>query len=716
MDSQTGTPNETAAPVVFALRDSIGISTRSLGGKKVIVLQDDQTGKFYHLGPEESVVVSLLDGSLAIDQVAVRMRKAGIAWNPEDLQAFISMLVKFRLATAIKQRDQTQSPIAGPDSAPPRSMIQIAMMAMGLMLSQRIPLGSADSLAARLMPWVGLVYTRSGLFVWSALVATAFWIAFDHRVTLASQCEQMFAPESLPLLACLGVLIKVIHEIGHAVAAKRHGVRVGSVGITLFMFAPLAYVDLTNAWKLKPRWPRVQIALGGVYLESWLAIIATFLFASLNEGLPRHLMAQVMMIAGPATWLINANPLMRLDGYYALSDALSIPNLRMHGRKRWLTLFDHWLLGEPVASSHLHGWRLWFSTVHAAMSVLFQCFWMTGLLVAVSSWAGMLGMALAAVAVLAWVVAPCFMWWLRHWNANPTNLAQVKLTRRKMMTSLASILLLVSTVLSARNPFTTGVPVVVQHREEQVGRASADGFVTAVLVRGNQCVQRGDLLVEVTDEDLVLQRDQMRDDLQVSIAKYRQFQSAGLLAEAEAANETAKQLQASIGELDQAVNSLQITAQRNGVVVSEQPERWLGRHVKRGEVLVRVADPDDKELLIAIEERNLSSYNAAVNRGSRLAARIRGGKRLQVEPAAPRLRFSNVLPHPALAATSGGDIPVTSDAQSPDGVKAAIPLGSAIATVSPIQSLAIRAGQRGTLYLEDDQTIYSRLKYLVIGD
>jgi len=80
------------------------------------------------------------------------------------------------------------------------------------------------------------------------------------------------------------------------------------------------------------------------------------------------------------------------------------------------------------------------------------------------------------------------------------------------------------------------------------------------------------------------------------------------------------------------------------------------------------------------------------------------------------LRFSNVLPHPALAATSGGDIPVTSDAQSPDGVKAAIPLGSAIATVSPIQSLAIRAGQRGTLYLEDDQTIYSRLKYLVIGD
>ena len=177
-----------------------------------------------------------------------------------------------------------------------------------------------------------------------------------------------------------------------------------------------------------------------------------------------------------------------------------------------------------------------------------------------------------------------------------------------------------------------------------------------------------------------------------------------------------QQLRESIAELDQAIDALHITAQRNGVVVSEQPERWLGRHAKRGDILVRVADPDDKELLVAIEEQNLSAYNDAVERGRPLAARIRGGERLSVDPTAARLRFSDSLPHPALAATSGGDVPVTPDAKSPDGVKAALPLAAATANVSPTQSLSIRAGQRGTLYLDDDQTIYARLKNLIVGN
>ena len=407
MDSPTKSPDDTNA-IVFALRDAIKVSTRYLGGKNVIMLQDDETGKFFHLGPEESVVVSLLDGSLSIDVVASRIRAAGIDWNDADLKSFVMTMVKFKLVSAMVPEEEQKAPAHEP--SPSRSFMQLASMTMGLAISQRIPLGNADALAARLLPWIGIVYSRVGLVVWAAAITTAFWIAIDHGAAITNQCKQMFAPESLPLLACVGVLIKVVHEIGHAVAAKKFGVRVGSVGITLFMFAPLAYVDLTNAWKLKPRWPRVQIALGGVYLESWLAVIATYLFAVLDDGLPRHLVAQVMLIAGPATWLINANPLMRLDGYYALADVLDIPNLRMHGRKRWMMLFDHWLLGVPIQASHLDGWRRRFATIHAAASVGFQMMWMTGLLVAVWSWAGALGMTLAAIAIIAWVVMPCITW------------------------------------------------------------------------------------------------------------------------------------------------------------------------------------------------------------------------------------------------------------------------------------------------------------------
>ncbi|MGV3484844.1 MAG: site-2 protease family protein [Planctomycetaceae bacterium] len=700
--------------VVVAIRSSVSSSRRSIGGRSAIVLHNEETGKFYHLGMEEAVVVSMLDGSLNAGQIITKLQSLGIVWGMDDMAAFLTMLVKSGLAAVVGQNGQASPTTNVREPAAKRSVFQIVRVGLSGLLSQRIPLGNADSLASRLLPWLRHAFTGHGLVVWLALVLAAVAVAFEHRAEMLSQCRQMFAPEYWPLLAGVGLVVKVVHEIGHAVAAKRQGVRVGPAGVTLFMLAPLAYVDVTDAWKLTSRWSRIQIAMAGVYLESWLAILATFLFVCCDEGLVRHISVQLMLVAGPASWLINANPLLRLDGYYALSDAVDIPNLRMHGRKRWADLLNHWALGQPCPDSLLVGWRRPFATVHAAASCVFQFLWMTGIVVAISSWAGIVGKVLAVAAFIAWFVTPIVGWWIQHWTAAPRKSEAARTTHRRMVAFAATVAMLVSSALSSRNPFAHGVPVVVQHHDEQVGRAATDGFVTAVLVRGNQIVARGDLLVEITDENLVLKREQMNDELHLNLTKYRQLQNSGKLAEAEAANETAKQLRTSIAELDQSLSASRIIAERDGIVVSEHPEKWLGRFAKRGDVLVRVAEPHDKELLVAIKERDLSAYNHAVSQAGPFVARIRGGTRLTVEPAAARPRFVTELPHPALATTNGGSIPVTPDPESPEGVKPAMPIGQAQAIIPPTQSLGVRAGQRGVLYLDDDQTIYARLVQWVV--
>ena len=86
----------------------------------------------------------------------------------------------------------------------------------------------------------------------------------------------MFDPSLWLLLLGMWAISKVIHETGHAVAARYHGVQVGKIGILFFFMAPLAYVDVTDAWKLKSRWSRVQIALAGIYLELAVAAIAAW--------------------------------------------------------------------------------------------------------------------------------------------------------------------------------------------------------------------------------------------------------------------------------------------------------------------------------------------------------------------------------------------------------------------------------------------------------
>jgi putative peptide zinc metalloprotease protein len=704
-----------AAEAIVTLRTSVTASQRELGGKRVVVLHDEESGKFFQLGVEESAVVALLDGRSDLDLIASHLEKAGVLWSDDDLRAFTGLLIKSGLATVVRLNGQEPRSDSAREPSPPRSAIQTTALALGRLISQRIPLGNADRLAAILLPSLRHAYSSKGFVVWLAAIASAGWVAIGLHAEIIHQCKQMFSPGAWPLLAGIGMLVKVLHELGHATIAKRHGVRIGSVGITLFMFAPIAYVDVTNAWKLNSRWARIQIALGGVYLESWLAIFATFAFAWMDDGLARHLMAQIMLIAGPATWLINANPLLRLDGYYALADAADIPNLRMHGRKRWTVFINHWLLGLPYQESMLVGWRRHFAMLHAVASVAFQFVWMGGMLWAVWNWANIAGVILTVVALVAWVLIPIVAWSLQHWTANADKPAVAKVTRRRMTAFAALVSLLFSTILSARNPFAVAVPVIVQHHGEQIARASTDGFVTAVLVRGNQYVCQGDPLIEVTDEQLLLQRQQMSDEFASNLTKYRQLQSLGRLAEAEAANETAKQLRLSLKELDYQINASRITAMRDGVVVSEQPEQWLGRYAKRGDILIRIAEPNDKELLVAIQEGDFSAFKQTVQLGQPLEVRIRGGTRLLVEPRAAQPRFSTTLPHPALAATVGGDVPVSPDPTSSEGVKAATPMGAAIAFIPPAQSLAVRAGQRGVLYLDDDQRVYDRLKEILLG-
>ncbi len=252
-------------------------------------------------------------------------QQAGLKWDCSRRQCFLESAGQSGIAELIRINGKAVPPVNVREPAAKLPWPQRVNSALGMLLSQRIPLGNADSTASLLLPLFRPLFGRVGLTVWAFAVAFSLWTAWLNRQDLGDQVKQMVAPGAWPLLALIGVLVKVVHEAGHAVAAKRKNVRVGNAGITLFLFAPLAYVDLTNSWKLAPRWSRIQIAMGGVYLESWLAMGSLFLFAFADEGMLKHLLAQIIVIAGPATWLTNANPLLRMDGYYALSDLVDIP-------------------------------------------------------------------------------------------------------------------------------------------------------------------------------------------------------------------------------------------------------------------------------------------------------------------------------------------------------------------------------------------------------
>ncbi len=135
-----------------------------------------------------------------------------------------------------------------------------------------------------------------------------------------------FSPFTVPLIVLLlaPLIIQAVtpwHELGHAAAARHFGARHGPLGVGLMGIALVAYVEVTDIWRL-PRRQRFIVDVGGVYFQSMSVILLAVWAWSTGDLAPLW-----VAVAMDFAMLMNLNPLFKLDGYWAVSDATGIPNL-----------------------------------------------------------------------------------------------------------------------------------------------------------------------------------------------------------------------------------------------------------------------------------------------------------------------------------------------------------------------------------------------------
>ncbi len=139
-------------------------------------------------------------------------------------------------------------------------------------------------------------------------------------------------------------VVKVLHELGHALTCKHFGGDCHEIGVLLLFFTPCLYCNVSDAWLFPGKWPRIAVSAAGIAVEVFLAAIATFLWWFSIPGVFNTLCLNIMIVCSLNTLLINGNPLLRYDGYYVLADLLDVPNLGQQSR---------WLLGRLLAGFFL---------------------------------------------------------------------------------------------------------------------------------------------------------------------------------------------------------------------------------------------------------------------------------------------------------------------------------------------------------------------------
>jgi putative peptide zinc metalloprotease protein len=156
--------------------------------------------------------------------------------------------------------------------------------------------------------------------VLAALVTLDVWL-FGYHGIAQSLRETLYKPAFILLTLGLVILSAAFHECGHATACRYGGARPGKMGVGLYLVWPAFYTDVTDAYRLSKS-GRLRTDLGGVYFNAiFILLTAGAYFATGFEPLLLVIPLQHAEI------LHQFLPVVRLDGYYIVSDLAGVPDM-----------------------------------------------------------------------------------------------------------------------------------------------------------------------------------------------------------------------------------------------------------------------------------------------------------------------------------------------------------------------------------------------------
>lgn len=179
-----------------------------------------------------------------------------------------------------------------------------------------------------------IVWHIAGLFApmfWPPVVVTALaaFIGLDALIIAQGGLSQIvpsavalvYQPALTLLVIALLLASAAFHECGHVTACRYGGAKPGVMGFGLYLVWPALYSTVTDSYRLG-RVGRLRTDLGGVYFNA--VFITGMSVAYLDTGAPWLLVAIVALHIETATQFL---PMIRLDGYYILSDLIGVPDL-----------------------------------------------------------------------------------------------------------------------------------------------------------------------------------------------------------------------------------------------------------------------------------------------------------------------------------------------------------------------------------------------------
>ena len=645
------------------LRADTDIIPQSFRGKTYFVLQNPTTLQFYRVKEAEREILAQLDGKTSLGEIHERLRRRFGSRAPSfrELAHFVLMLRHANL-TVPEPHEEARW---GVERATKKRRDRVKQKFASFMYLT-IPLLDPERILNAAMPYVRWAFTFPFLLLWLGTVGTALMTFFYNFEDLAGRANNILAADNLLYLYLAFVLIKTCHEFGHAFAAKSQGAEVHRMGVMFLIFMPVLYVDTTPVWAFPRKWDKVLVGCAGMMVELFIASLALFAWLSLEPGVLRSVLYNMVFIASVSTILFNGNPLLRYDAYYILSDLIEMPNLRQRSTQYILYLLKKYLVGQripPMTESPRE--KAWF-VGYGILATLYRTFIVTAILLMIASKLFIVGVAMASVVASLWVVTPLFKLLKYVFFGKATRPVRIRAVAVFALFAGGLALLLGGVPASV----SVRTPCALEPYEQRVLRAEWPGFLSEVHVKDGERVAKGQLLAVITNEELDFSIARLRREIEATEARHRKMETthqAAAQAEAHRLQMLREDLELLLGRKA----SLTVRAPFDGQVIAPGLERTHGYFLQLGDPLFAVASLDTLRIVAVVSGTDVAAIRKVREETVRIKFASASGKvyLARIE----RLHPSATHGPPPVALTNASGGKVLLDPESPGGQRTLLP-------------------------------------------
>jgi putative peptide zinc metalloprotease protein len=590
------------------LRSDLRISGQTVGGEKSYVIKIHETSSYNRYGVTEYELLTLCDGTRTPAELAEELTRR----HPNEPLAESEVLDFLDgIEPAMWERSVGEKNLAVLERIRDERKARLKESSV---LYLTFKAWDPNQFLAKIDPYLRWLFTPGAVVGSLILCAVSAYLMAGDWTRIAADTVGLYTFQNktaydIWVFWFLMLGLGGIHELGHGLTCKHFGGDVHQMGFMLIYFTPAFYTDTTDIVLFERGSRRLWVIFAGIWVELTLCAISTLVWHFTAPGsIANDLAYKAMLLSGIEAALVNLNPLIKADGYYALGQFLNVDNLREDSFAFLRAAARKYLLREdidlPAVSRRLRRIYMIFgvaAVVYSATLLVFVLGFVRNILVEkFGTWGHVLTLALIYFVARKGLqqAVPQVRNWLRE---NREAYMAWKMSRAQLFGAAGVLVLLLVPPL----PSSVSTDFTLEAGRETRARAKVPGMIRQVLVREGDQVEAGQILAVLDNPEVSVNQKQVAQELSFADAEVR---SAEERPEANGPARALRQrlrLQQESAVAQRNAELLRIRAPYRGVVSTPNMEQKLGEYLYAGDEFCQIVDRDTMKARVLVRDWEL---------------------------------------------------------------------------------------------------------------